>query len=70
MLEVSDSPNGKPWLSVRLVLESTAEPDRFIAVATIPIGALSPGDFVARAVVEMQGQPAGRVLRTFRKVAR
>jgi VWFA-related protein len=70
LLEVSDSPNGKPLLAVRLILEATNEPDRFSAVGTIPIGALPPGDFVARAIVEVQGQPAGRVIRTFRKVVR
>ncbi len=70
MLEVSDSSNGKAFLAVPLVLEATAEPDRFTARGIIPIGALPPGDFVARAIVEMQGQPAGRVLRTLRKAIR
>lgn len=70
MLEVSDSANGKAFLAVRLILEATGEPDRFTARGTIPIGALPAGDFVARAIVEMQGQPAGRALRTFRKEIR
>jgi VWFA-related protein len=67
LLDVSDGVNGKPLIAMRLVVEGTSEPDRFIAKGTIPIGALPAGDFVARATVEIQGQPAGRVVRTIRK---
>ena len=67
MLEITDGTNGKLFFTVPLILEATNDRDRFIARGTIPIGALPPGDFVARAIVEQKGQPAGRVLRTIRK---
>jgi VWFA-related protein len=67
MLDVSDAVNGNALLATRLVVEATGEPDRFIAKGTLPIGALPAGDFVVRAIVEIQGQPAGRIVRTVRK---
>ena len=67
MLEVTGTPSGKPFITVPLILEATTDADRFSASGIVPIGALPPGDYVARAVVEQQGQPAGRVLRTIRK---
>jgi VWFA-related protein len=67
MLDVSDAVNGKSLLAMRLVVEPSGEPDKYIAKGTIPIGALPSGDFVARAIVEIQGEPAGRVVRTIRK---
>jgi hypothetical protein len=38
------------------------------ATAAIPIGALTPGDYVVRATIGIAGQPATRVERTLRKV--
>ena len=69
-LDVSDSSNGKPMAAMRLIVQATGEPDRVIAKGTIPLGALPEGDFVVRAIVEMEGQPAGRVIRTIRKQIR
>jgi VWFA-related protein len=42
--------------------------DRLIATVAVPIGALPPGDYVVRVTVGVPGQPAGRVLRTLRKL--
>jgi VWFA-related protein len=70
MLDVSDSSNGKAMAAMRLIAQGTGEPDRFIAKGIIPLGALPEGDFVVRAIVEMEGQPAGRVIRTIRKQIR
>ncbi len=67
LLELSDGASGKPLLAVPLILEATADPDRFTASGIIPLGALPPGDYVARAIVEQKGQPAGRTARTIRK---
>jgi VWFA-related protein len=67
MLDVSNSSNGQPMAAMRLIVQATGEPDRFVAKGTIPLGALSEGDFVVRAIVGMEGQPAGRVIRTIRK---
>jgi hypothetical protein len=48
----------------------TNEPDKFQIVGEIPIANLKPGDYVVRGVVQQQGQPEGKVLRTFRKIAK
>ena len=42
--------------------------ERRLATIAIPIGALPPGDYIVRAIVSLEGQPAGRVSRTLRKV--
>jgi VWFA-related protein len=70
MLDVSDSSNGEAIAAMPLIVQATGEPDRFIAKGTIPLGALPEGDFVVRAIVQMEGQPAGRVIRTIRKQIR
>ncbi len=48
----------------------TNEPDKFQIVGRIPIAELAPGDYVLRGVAQIEGQPEGKVLRTFRKVAK
>lgn len=48
----------------------TSEPDKFQINGEMPIAKLEPGDYVLRAVVQMEGQPEGKVLRTFRKIAK
>jgi VWFA-related protein len=70
MLDVSEPSTGRRLAAMRLIVQATGEPDRFIAKGTIPLGALPEGDFVVRAIVEMEGQPAGRVTRTIRKQIR
>jgi hypothetical protein len=69
-LELATTPNGPARLSIPGVVAETRASDRRIATAAIPIGALQPGDHVVRAVVAMDGQPAGRVIQTIRKIAR
>jgi VWFA-related protein len=66
-VELASSLNGPAMLTVPGAL--SAGSDRHMATAAIPIGALPPGDFIVRALVVVQGQPAGRVVRTLRKVA-
>jgi hypothetical protein len=48
----------------------TNEPDKLQVVGRIPIAKLDPGDYVIRVIVQMEGQPEGKVTRTFRKIAR
>jgi hypothetical protein len=43
-----------------------SEPDRRIAQASLPIDGLPVGDYVARAVVSVAGQPVRRVMQPFR----
>ena len=48
---------------------SDAATDRFTLVAApISIASLEPGDYIARAVISMQGQPDAKIVRTLRKV--
>ena len=46
----------------------TNEPDKLQVFGSIPIEKLEPGDYVIRVLVQMEGQPEGKVLKTFRKV--
>jgi hypothetical protein len=48
----------------------TNEPDKLQVFGQIPIDKLPPGDYVIRALVQMEGQPEGKVTRTFRKIAK
>jgi hypothetical protein len=43
-----------------------SEPDRRIAQASLPIAGLPGGDYIARAVVSVAGQPVRRVMQAFR----
>jgi VWFA-related protein len=67
IIEVLTS-TGAPLATNRLALEATQDRGRFRAMGAVPIGALPPGDYIARAVVMVEGQSAGVVLRAFRKV--
>jgi hypothetical protein len=66
-LELADTLNGPSRLAVPLVIKSSGE-NRYIASGALPIGGLPPGDYVVRAIVGLEGQPATRVVRTLRKV--
>jgi len=48
----------------------TEEPDKFSVVTEIPIKDLEPGDYVIRISMQMKGQPEGKIMRSFRKVAK
>jgi VWFA-related protein len=67
--EVARSPEG-PAIgpSVPGAIKAINGEDRFIATVAVPIGGLPPGDYVVRVSVAAAGQPAGRVMRTLRKV--
>ena len=65
-LEVAESLNGPAIVSERLSIESTGE-NRYRAMGSVPLGALPPGDYVARAVIGLEGHPMTRVVRVFRK---
>ena len=50
--------------------QARLKPDKFILNAKLPIAKLAPGDYVVRAIIQVPGQPEGRVFRTLRKVAK
>ena len=66
-VEITTGGAGEPLAAVPLQPSATSDPDRFVLSAKLPIGALKPGDYLARAVVGLQGQE-GRVTRTLRKL--
>ena len=67
-LEIAQTLNGPALVTVPLAIDNTSE-NRYRAMGSVPIGALPPGDYVARAVVGLEGYPLTRVVRTVRKVA-
>jgi hypothetical protein len=68
-LELAESMNGPSLVVVPLAIAG-AGGDRYVASGTLPLGAVPPGDYVARAVIGLEGQPVSRVVRTVRKTAR
>ena len=67
LIEVASTLNGPPVIQMPLVIEPTDSPNRFTATGAVPIGNLPPGDYVVRALIGLEGQPSGRVVRTLRK---
>ncbi len=69
-LELARDANAPALAAVPLDLASTRTEDRRIAQGQVPLTALPPGDYVARAVVSVGGRPISRVLRSFTYVPR
>jgi hypothetical protein len=65
-LELASTENGPAIVTVPLAI-APGGGDRYVASGAVPVGALPAGDFVVRATVGVEGQPAGRVVRTLRK---
>jgi hypothetical protein len=65
-LEIAAGPDERALTSAsaRIVTQGN---DRRIALGALPIAALSPGEYVVRAIVSVDGRPVGRVTRTLRK---
>lgn len=67
VFEVARTANGPALVTIKGTFAATSEPDRFVVTAAVPVGALTSGDYVVRAIVAAQDQPGGRVLRAIRK---
>ena len=67
--EIAQTLNGPAVTSMPIAVGATDEPDKFLVRGALPIGALPTGDYVVRGIVEVPGQPAGRVIRTLRKTS-
>lgn len=67
-LEVSASSDGRALTTgiPRVVPQGS---ERWIVIGALPIASLTPGDYVLRAIVSVDGRPVGRVERTLRKSA-
>ena len=68
IVEVAQNVESAAILTAPLAIDPSGEEGRYLATGAVAIGALPPGDFVVRAIVGIEGQPAGQVLRTLRKV--
>jgi hypothetical protein len=68
-LEVARDPDGPALVALPLTL-ARADQSRVVATGAVPLGALTPGDYVVRGVVRLEDGTTGRVIRTLRKVAR
>jgi hypothetical protein len=67
VFEVARTTDGPSMFNVNATASPTGEDGKFVVTGTIPVGALKPGDYVIRAVVTVEGQGSGRVIRTLRK---
>jgi len=68
IVEVAQNVESAAILTAPLAIDPSGEEGRYLATGAVAIGALPPGDFVVRAIVGIEGQPAGQVVRTLRKV--
>jgi hypothetical protein len=68
-VEVARDADGPALVTLPLAL-TRADGNRVVATGTVPIGALSPGDYVVRGVIRLEDGRTGRVARTLRKVVR
>ena len=66
VFEVARTLNGPPIVTMPGTMAAAG--DHYSVTAPIPIGNLSPGDYIVRATVGAVGEPATRVERTLRKV--
>jgi VWFA-related protein len=67
-LELAVAATAQPIASSSLTVLNTADPDRRVATGDIPISTVTPGDYVLRAVVKLDGRPIGQAVRTIRIV--
>jgi len=67
-LELAPGEEETPILGAPATIRPGADADSQIVMGTLPIASLEPGDYVVRAIVNVNGKSVGRVLRTIRKV--
>ena len=65
--EVAETEDGPALSSSPGRLQRTSDDARRIAIGSVPIATLSPGDYVVRAVLNVDGRTIGTVRRTLRK---
>lgn len=67
-LEVASTADGPALVTVPLTIAAQAVAGRYVAMGTVPLGALAPGDYAVRGVVRLDTGVSGRSVRTLRKV--
>jgi VWFA-related protein len=65
--EIASSPNGPPLESAVGTVLASADADRQVATADVPLAKVPAGDYVLRCVVTVNGQRIGAVSRTIRR---
>jgi len=65
-LEVAASIDGPAVVAVPLAIQAQGN-GRFLAIGTVPLGALTPGDYAVRGLLRLENGTTGRTLRTLRK---
>jgi hypothetical protein len=66
-LDVATSAEGSPLASAQTTVSPGNTDDMRVAFGGFSIAGLSPGDYLMRAIVSLDGKPVGKVVRTLRK---
>ncbi|MDA1307014.1 MAG: hypothetical protein O2917_07115 [Acidobacteria bacterium] len=66
LLEVARTIDGPALVSVPLAIQAQSA-GRYLAIGTVPLGALAPGDYAVRGVLRLENGTSGRTIRTLRK---
>jgi len=66
-LEIARTVDGPAIATVPLAIQAQGD-GRYLAMGTVPLGALEPGDYAVRGLLRLEGGAAGRTQRTLRKV--
>jgi hypothetical protein len=69
-IEIAASASGPAVATAPAGVGAPGSDGRRVVLGEIPIGSLSPGDHLVRVAVSVDGKPAGRVVRTLRKIGR
>lgn len=67
LLEVARTIDGPALVSVPLAIQAQSD-GRYLAIGTVPLGALAPGDYAVRGVLRLENGTNGRAIRTLRKI--
>ncbi len=67
LLEIARTIDGPTLVSVPLALQAQGA-GRYLAMGTVPLGALAPGDYAVRGVLRLENGTSGRTIRTLRKI--
>ncbi len=67
-MEIVETSDSVPLVSSSARLQPTSDEARRLAIASLTLTPLAPGDYLVRAIVSIDGRPAGQVIRTLRKV--
>jgi VWFA-related protein len=70
IFEIARRPDGAAIATTAGSVRSTPDPQQRAALGTLDLAALSPGDYLVRALVLRNGAEIGRVTQTLRKAAR